>query len=149
MVSLQNIRPGNIVVWCDDRRGFLHVRSQGLVVFDLCQGLIFGQLGLDILFPVCLAEFLCLCDPWAAVLCRIGPTGGKNFLVNCLVVRPSQLNVWSSVGIVVRLEMRRYGMLELEVRLANARRVFCALVECRRASKEDGDDGVPGEEPAD
>lgn len=38
-------------------------------------------------------------------------------------------------------------MFELEIRFADARRVFCALVKRRRASKENGDDRIPGQEP--
>lgn len=148
VISLQNIRPSDIVVWRDGRRDFLHVGSQGLVIFCLCQNLVLSQFRLEIFLPLCLAILLCLRDTWAAILGGISPTGGQHFLVNCLVIWPSELDVWSSVGVVVGLEMRRNSVFYLEVRLADARRFICTLVERRGAAEEDGDNRIPGEEPA-
>lgn len=73
MVRLESIRPGNIVVWCDGRRQLVDMRSEGLVVFDLGECLVLGQLWLQVLFPFLLSERLGLRDARGSVFCGISP----------------------------------------------------------------------------
>lgn len=122
------------------------MRCQSLVVLVFCQCLVFDQLGMDGLFPVGLPNSLGLCKTGAAILGRICPCGREKPLIKGFVVRFGKLHIGSSVCVVVRLEVRRDGLLDLEVGLANPRRVIGALINRRRASEEDGQDRVPSQE---
>lgn len=62
MVRLESIRPGNLIVRRDGRRQLVDMRGEGLVVFDLGEGLVLDQLRLQVLFPLLLAESLGLRD---------------------------------------------------------------------------------------
>lgn len=94
---------------------------QGLVVFGFGQSLILDQLRLDTLLPLRLPKRLSLDDTRAAVLVRVRPRRREDLLIGRLVVRPCKLDVWSSICRVVGLEVWRDSLLELEIRLANAR----------------------------
>lgn len=120
------------------------MRSEGLIVFYLGESLVLGQLWLQVLFPFLLAERLGLCDTRGSVLGGISPGGRQDSLVDCLVVRPRELNIRSSVGIVVRLDMRRDGVLELKIWFADPGRGISTFFERGRASEENAQDGVPG-----
>lgn len=147
MICLQGIRPRDIVVRCNSGGDLVDVRRQGLVIFGLCQSLVLDQLGLDIFLPLCLAESLGLYNTRTAVLVGVRPSRRQDFLVSCLVVWPSKLHVRRSICVVVRLEVRRDGLLELEVGLADARRALGALFEGCGTTEEEGYDRIPGKQP--
>lgn len=122
------------------------MRCQFLVILVFCERLVFDQLGLDVLFPLGLPDSLGLGKTGAAILGRIRPRGRENFLVNSFVIRLGQLHIWSSIRIVIRIKVRREGVLDLEGRLANPRRIIGTLIKRCRASEEDSQDGVPCQE---
>lgn len=145
VVRLKGIRPGHVVVWRDGRRQLVYMRREGLVVFDLGESLVLGQLWLQILFPFLLTERLGLGDAWGSVFGSISPGRRKNFLVNRLVVRSRELDVRSSICVIIRFDMGRDSMLKLEVRFADPGRGIGAFFKCGWTSEENAQDRVPGE----
>lgn len=124
------------------------MRSKGLVVLHLGESLVLGQFWLQVLFPFVLAERLGLCDARGSMLGGICPGGCQDFLVDCFVIGSCELNIRSSVRMVVRLDMGRDGMLELEIRFADPGRGVSAFFECSWTPEEDAQDGVPCKKPA-
>lgn len=148
VVRLESVRPGHVVVWRDGRRQLVDVRSEGLIVFGLGESLVLGQLWLQILFPFLLTERLGLGDARGSVLGGISPGRRQDSLVDRLVVRSRELDVRSSVCVVIRLDMGRYSVLKLEVGFADPGRGIGAFFECGWTSEENAQDRVPGEKPA-
>lgn len=140
VIRLKGIRPGHVVVWRDGRRQLVDMRGEGLVVFGLGESLVLGQLWLQILFPFLLTERLGLCDAWGSVFGGISPGRRQDFLVDRLVVRSRELDVRSSICVVVRLDMRRDSVLKLEVRFADPGRGICAFFECCWTPEENAQD---------
>lgn len=124
------------------------MRSERLIVFDLGESLVLGQLWLQILFPFLLTERLGLSDARGSVLGGISPGRRQDFLVDGLVVRFRELDVRSSVCVVIRLDMGRDSVFKLEIRFADPGRGISAFFECGRTSEENAQDRVPGEQPA-
>lgn len=146
VVCLSRVGLGKVIIRRDGGRNPVNMRSKSLVVFRLGKNLVLAQGRLDVLCPSLLAKSLGLCDARCSVLGCIRPGGCQNLLVDRLIVWPSKLYIGSCVGIIVRLEMRRNGVFELEVWLADPRRIIAAFVEGGRTPEEDGQDGVPGEQ---
>lgn len=110
---------------------------ESLVIFVLGQSLVFDQFWLDVLLPLGLSNSFGLRKSGAAIFGCICPRGRKDLLVDSLVVGLGQLDVGSSVCVVIGIYMRRDGKFGLEVRLANSRRVLGTLVKRRGTSEED------------
>lgn len=148
VVCLKSIRPGHLVVWRDGRRQLVDMRSESLIVFGLGESLVLDQLWLQILFPFLLTERLGLGDARGSVLGGISPGRRQDFLVDRLIVRFRELDVWSSVCVIIRFDMGRDSVLKLEIRLADPGRGIGAFFECGWTSEENAQDRVPGEQPA-
>lgn len=144
MVSLESVRPSHVVVWRDGRRQLVDMRSEGLVIFGLSESLVLGQLWLQILFPFLLTERLGLGDARGSVFGGISPGRRQDPLVDGLVVRSRELDVRSSICVVIRLDMGRDSMLKLEVRFADPGRCIGAFFERGWASEENAQDRIPG-----
>lgn len=148
MIRLESVRPGHIVVWRDGRRQLIDMRSEGLIVFGLGESLVLDQLWLQILFPFLLTECLGLGDARGSVLGGISPGRRQDSLVDRLVVGFRELDVRSSVCVVIRLDMRGDSVFKLEVRFADPGRGIGAFFECGRTSEKNAQDRVPGEQSA-
>jgi len=77
----------------------------------------------------------------------IAPTRHDDGPVQSVVVRLDELNIGSCVGVVIWFDVGDNGLLGLEVRFADARRVLVAAFQCRGAAEEECEDGVPGQQP--
>lgn len=142
MVGLQSVGARNLVVWGGGSGKLLDMGTHALFVMGLCKLLVLDKLGLKGLFPLRLGVAVGLLDSGLHV-CQGGSNG---LLVDDMVVGSREVDVGSGVGGIVRFDVRRNGLLDLEVGLANARRRLVAFLERGGAAEEDGEDGVPGDE---
>lgn len=137
VVGLQGVGARNVVVrpYGSGRLG--DMRSDGLVVLILGLLLVDSQLGLDVLVPLGLSVGLGLQDAGSTMLGDVGLGRDEGALVCDVVVGSRLLDIGSGVGLVVGLEVGRYGVFQLEVRLANLGGGLVAGVESRGAAEED------------
>ena len=77
--------------------------TQSLVILGLDDVLVCRQLRLDVLLPLLLAICLYLGDAWSTVGSGISPRRREDGAVECVVVRACDLDVRSSICVVVRL----------------------------------------------
>ena len=147
MVCLQAVGTGNVVVGPKGGRDAVNMWREVCVVLRLGEVLVLLDLRLHALLPLCLAEGLHLPHARAAVLLRISPARRDDLLVDGVVVWARQVDVWRGIRVVVGLDMGGDGAFELEVGLADARGGVVAGVERGRTSEEDGEDGIPGQQP--
>ena len=107
-----------------------------MVVLVVGELLVFHNLWLDAPCPLYLGIGLRLFQPRRTVPLRISPARRDDAFVHRTVVWPRQVNVCCRVGVVIWLDAGDDNLLQSEVRLANARRVFVAIGECRRTSEQ-------------
>jgi len=147
VVRLQGVCPGDIVVRSKGGPKVVDVGGERLVVLGVGELLVLGNLGLDALLPLGLDKALGLLESRRTVSLCILPARGNNPIVNDVVIRPHELDVRRRVYVVVRLEMGGDGVLELKVRLANARCASITGVKSSGTSEQYCHDGVPGQQP--
>lgn len=143
MVGLQSVILGEPVVRASSLAQLIDMRSSVLVVFLCVDAVDLGELWLNRLLPVCLANFLCLFNAWSTVLGTVDLGWTNDVLIDNVIVWLCRLDVWVGVFLVVWGGMWQNRRLEVEVWLADLwRGVGDILLGCR-TSEENGDDRVP------
>lgn len=105
MVCEHGVVLGKLVVWPSSRSNLVDVSGSVLVVLLSVNIVGLGKLWLNLLFPLCLSDSLCLLIAWSTVLGAVDLGWGDDILVKNIVVWLGRLDVWRGVFLVVRSDV--------------------------------------------
>lgn len=106
-----------------------------LIILSLGQGLVFDDLWLNILLPLIMSESLGLGNTWSSIFDGIAPAWLDDCAIEGIVVRTGQVDIGSSIRIVVGGYMRCDSVAGMEVWFADFRCRLVAFVKGSRTSK--------------
>lgn len=101
------------------------------------------KLRLPIGFPLCAGEILSLVDPGGSIQNDILACRFQDVTVQGIVVRPGNIHVRCCVLIEIRLNMRRYCVLDAKIWPAYEGRGFVTGLKRRGTTKENGEYSSP------
>lgn len=144
VVHLDRIIASDFVVGSEDFACALQVRSNVLLVLLLGQSADLLYLRPTVLLPLSPNLLLAFFNPWRTILYGINAHRRQDERIDGVVVRSRKVHVWLNILLVARQRIRDDGLFGLEIRFADVRRIFVALLQRGRAAEQKREDNGPG-----